>query len=111
MEISSFAYHRGELPVLLELPHGIDLTPPEVKAYLQPKFTSGDKREDSDELSDELYLELRSNLPLLRFSLWRAYADRNRELDDLSDGAVKTHTPATDFKSINPMRERVNVVD
>ncbi len=91
--IEPFDYTQGEIPVLLELPHGGHLTPDEVKPYLHPKFTPGDRREDSDEFSDELYLNLPAMPHALRFNVWRAHADPNRQCDDLqADGAVKTHT-------------------
>lgn len=93
MQIKPFDYRAGEIPVLLELPHGGHLTPDEVKSYLHPKFTPGDRREDSDEFSDELYMDLPSAPHSLRFNIWRAHADPNRQCDDLhADGAVKTHT-------------------
>ncbi|QQZ28361.1 N-formylglutamate amidohydrolase [Thiothrix subterranea] len=95
MEIdqSPFQYIEGESPVLLELPHGGHLTPDEVKPYLHPKFTPGDRREDADEFSDALYLDLPSKPHVLRFRFWRAHADPNRRYDDFSaDGVVKTHT-------------------
>ncbi|WP_295384045.1 N-formylglutamate amidohydrolase [uncultured Thiodictyon sp.] len=86
-------YREGQIPVLLELPHGGHLTPNEVKPYLHPKFTPGDRREDSDEFSDELYLDLPAAPHVLRFRIWRAHADPNRPCDDLdADGAVKTLT-------------------
>jgi hypothetical protein len=79
--------------VLLELPHGGHLTPMEVKSYLHPKFTPGDRREDSDEFSDAIYLGLPARPHILRFGIWRAHADPNREYTDYSDdGAVKTRT-------------------
>ncbi len=88
-----FDYVEGLLPVLLELPHGGHLTPNEVKSYLHPKFTPGDRREDSDEFSDELYLGLPAAPHVLRFMIWRAHADPNRPCDELTaDGAVKTLT-------------------
>jgi N-formylglutamate amidohydrolase len=91
--VQPFEYIRGTLPVLLELPHGGHLTPDEVKCYLHPKFTPGDRREDSDEFSDELYLGLPADPHILRFMIWRAHADPNRECDDLQpDGTVKTLT-------------------
>ena len=93
MTLTPFEYHEGKCPVLLELPHGGHLTPDEVKSYLHPKFTPGDRREDSDEFSDALYLDLPIEPHVLRFSIWRAHADPNRKLDDFhSDGVVKTHT-------------------
>jgi len=93
VSIAPFDYLAGEIPVLLELPHGGHLTPDEVKPYLHPKFTPGDRREDSDEFTDELYLDLPAKPHILRFNVWRAHADPNRQCDDLnSDGAVKTHT-------------------
>jgi len=93
LDIDPFDYAEGDIPVLLELPHGGHLTPDEVKPYLHPKFTPGDRREDSDEFSDELYLGLPVQPHTLRFNIWRAHADPNRQCDDLdSDGAVKTHT-------------------
>lgn len=89
----SFQYIEGDCPVLLELPHGGHLTPDEVKPYLHPKFTPGDRREDADEFSDALYLDLPSKPHVLRFRIWRAHADPNRRIDDFSaDGVVKTHT-------------------
>ncbi len=92
-DIPAFEYREGEIPVLLELPHGGHLTPNEVKPYLHPKFTPGDRREDSDEFSDELYLDLPAAPHVLRFGIWRAHADPNRPFDDLqADGAVKTMT-------------------
>jgi N-formylglutamate amidohydrolase len=88
-----FQYREGSIPVLLELPHGGHLTPYEVKPYLHPKFTPGDRREDSDEFSDELFLNLPAAPHVLRFMIWRAHADPNRPCDDLrADGAVKTLT-------------------
>lgn len=88
-----FEYKPGKIPVLLEMPHGGYLTPDEVKSYLHPKFTPGDRREDSDEFTDELYTGLPSKPHALQFMIWRAHADPNRNCDDLhSDGAVKTHT-------------------
>jgi N-formylglutamate amidohydrolase len=91
--VHPFSYTEGTIPVLLELPHGGHLTPDEVKCYLHPKFTPGDRREDSDEFSDELYLNLPAAPHTLRFMIWRAHADPNRRCDDLqSDGAVKTLT-------------------
>ncbi len=93
MSLTPFEYHEGKCPVLLELPHGGHLTPDEVKSYLHPKFTPGDRREDSDEFSDQLYLDLPIQPHVLRFAIWRAHADPNRKLDDFhSDGVVKTHT-------------------
>ncbi len=92
-DIPAFEYQEGQIPVLLELPHGGHLTPDEVKSYLHPKFTPGDRREDSDEFSDELYLDLPSAPHVLRFMIWRAHADPNRPCDDIkADGAVKTLT-------------------
>jgi N-formylglutamate amidohydrolase len=92
-DIPPFEYREGQIPVLLELPHGGHLTPHEVKPYLHPKFTPGDRREDSDEFSDELYLDLPAAPHVLRFEIWRAHADPNRPFDDLHpDGAVKTLT-------------------
>jgi N-formylglutamate amidohydrolase len=92
-DVDSFDYWEGEIPVLLELPHGGHLTPNEVKSYLHPKFTPGDRREDSDEFSDELYLDLPAAPHVLRFMIWRAHADPNRPCEDLeADGAVKTLT-------------------
>lgn len=88
-----YQYIAGECPVLLELPHGGHLTPDEVKPYLHPKFTPGDRREDADEFSDALYLDLPSQPHVLRFRIWRAHADPNRRIDDFhADGVVKTHT-------------------
>ncbi len=93
MDHSPFEYFAGTAPVLLELPHGGHLTPNEVKPYLHPKFTPGDRREDADEYSDALYLELPINPHILRFTVWRAHADPNRCIDEVhSDGVVKTHT-------------------
>jgi N-formylglutamate amidohydrolase len=92
-EIPAFEYREGRIPVLLELPHGGHLTPSEVKTYLHPKFTPGDRREDSDEFSDALYLDLPAAPHVLRFMIWRAHADPNRPWDALEpDGAVKTLT-------------------
>jgi len=91
--IEPYDYLSGQIPVLLKLPHGGHLTPDEVKSYLHPKFTPGDRREDSDEFSDELYMDLPAAPHSLRFNIWRAHADPNRQCDDLqADGAVKTHT-------------------
>lgn len=93
LDIQPFDYREGQIPVLLELPHGGHLTPNEVKPYLHPKFTPGDRREDSDEFSDELYLDLPAAPHVLRFMIWRAHADPNRPNDDVDpDGAVKTLT-------------------
>jgi N-formylglutamate amidohydrolase len=92
-DIPAFDYREGQIPVLLELPHGGHLTPHEVKSYLHPKFTPGDRREDSDEFSDELYLDLPAAPHVLRFMIWRAHADPNRPCDDIdADGMVKTLT-------------------
>jgi len=92
-DIRAFDYREGQIPVLLELPHGGHLTPNEVKSYLHPKFTPGDRREDSDEFSDELFLDLPAAPHVLRFLIWRAHADPNRPCDDQhADGAVKTLT-------------------
>ena len=92
-DVHAFELSRGPIPVLLELPHGGHLTPDEVKSYLHPKFTPGDRREDSDEFSDELYLDLPAAPHVLRFMIWRAHADPNRPCDDLdADGTVKTLT-------------------
>lgn len=92
-EIPAFYYVEGRIPVLLELPHGGHLTPDEVKSYLHPKFTPGDRREDSDEFSEELYLDLPAAPHVLRFAIWRAHADPNRPCEDLAaDGAVKIVT-------------------
>ncbi len=92
-DIPAFDYQEGRIPVLLELPHGGHLTPPEVKPYLHPMFTPGDRREDSDEFTDELYLGLPAAPHVLRFMSWRAHADPNRLCDDLdADGTVKTLT-------------------
>jgi hypothetical protein len=92
-DIHPFDYREGRIPVLLELPHGGHLTPDEVKSYLHPKFTPGDRREDSDEFTDELFLDLPAAPHILRFMIWRAHADPNRQCDDLdADGAVKTLT-------------------
>lgn len=92
-ETPPFEYVEGRIPVLLELPHGGHLTPKEVKSYLHPKFTPGDRREDSDEFSEELYLGLPAAPHVLRFTIWRAHADPNRPCDDLApDGAVKILT-------------------
>ena len=91
--VHPFEYTPGRIPVLVELPHGGHLTPDEVKSYLHPKFTPGDRREDSDEFSDEIYLDLPAAPHILRFLIWRAHADPNRTCDDLdADGAVKTLT-------------------
>lgn len=93
LDIPPCDYREGQIPVLLELPHGGHLTPYEVKPYLHPKFTPGDRREDSDEFSDELYLGLPSAPHVLRFLIWRAHADPNRLTDDIDeDGTVKTLT-------------------
>lgn len=93
MDFEPYEYFTGETPVLLELPHGGHLTPMEVKPYLHPKFTPGDRREDADEFSDALYLNLPIHPHALRFTVWRAHADPNRRTDDLdADGVVKTHT-------------------
>ena len=93
LDIPPFDYLEGQIPVLLELPHGGHLTPYEVKPYLHPKFTPGDRREDSDEFSDELYLGLPTAPHVLRFLIWRAHADPNRLTDDIDeDGTVKTLT-------------------
>ncbi len=93
MPIKPYEYTKGDCPVLLELPHGGHLTPDEVKSYLHPKFTPGDRREDSDEFSDALYLGLPARPHVMRFTIWRAHADPNRKLDDFhDDGVVKTHT-------------------
>jgi N-formylglutamate amidohydrolase len=92
-DIPPFDDREGQIPVLLELPHGGHLTPHEVKPYLHPKFTPGDRREDSDEFSDELYLNLPAAPHVLRFMIWRAHADPNRSCDDIdADGTVKTLT-------------------
>lgn len=92
-DIPAFDYREGQIPVLLELPHGGHLTPNEVKPFLHPKFTPGDRRADADEFSDELYLNLPAAPHVLRFMIWRAHADPNRPCDDLcADGAVKTLT-------------------
>jgi N-formylglutamate amidohydrolase len=92
-EIHPFDYREGKIPVLLELPHGGHLTPPEVKPYLYPKFAPGDRREDSDEFSDKLFLTLPANPHVLRFMVWRAHADPHRQCDDVDfDGTVKTLT-------------------
>ena len=92
-DIPAFDYREGQIPVLLELPHGGHLTPHEVKSYLHPKFTPGDRREDSDEFSDELYLDLPAAPHVLRFMIWRAHADPNRPCDEIdADGTVKTLT-------------------
>ena len=88
-----FDYQEGRIPVLLELPHGGHLTPFEVKPYLHPMFTPGDRREDADEFTDELYLDLPAAPHVLRFMSWRAHADPNRLCDAVdADGTVKTLT-------------------
>lgn len=114
--LDPFDYVAGSIPVLLELPHGGHLTPDEVKSYLHPKFTPGDRREDSDEFTDELYLDLPVTPHVLRFNLWRAHADPNRQCDDLhADGAVKTHTSqgVKIYQSDQglPLQARVDVID
>lgn len=77
-------------PILLELPHGGNIIPEEVEAYL--RISEKELRWDSDEYSDEIY-QNHDVLHEVRNPYWRACYDANRLHDDFSeDGVVKTHT-------------------
>ncbi len=91
-----FDYYKGTNRTIIELPHGGNLIPYEVRQYQSGNFTPGDYREDSDEGSDEFYQNLPADPHVLRFPYWRAFLDPNRSLEDFGknhpDGVVKTHT-------------------
>jgi len=79
--------------VFLELPHGGHKKISEVLPYVREEFTDEDLLLDSDEFSDEVYMDLNVPHVLHRADYWRAHLDFNRVPDDFSrDGAIKTHT-------------------
>ncbi len=79
--------------VLLELPHGGHKKISEVLPFIREDFTDNDLLLDSDEFSDEVYMNLKTPHFIHRADYWRAHLDFNRSPDDISrDGAIKTHT-------------------
>jgi N-formylglutamate deformylase len=82
----------NRLPLLLSVPHGGWLVPPEVSYVCT--LSHRDILEDGDEGAFEIYIGMEDQVEAL-LATWvaRAFVDLNRAEDDRSkDGVVKTHT-------------------
>jgi len=84
----------NELPLLISIPHGGSLVPPEVAARID--IETIDIFEDSDGYTTEIYGIEGHVRHVIKADVARAFVDLNRAEDDLPpanpDGVIKSHT-------------------